>query len=267
MKNEWLLHIQSVGSESNPPLLLIHGFMEDMEMWTSYLPLLSENHFVLMIDLPGHGKSKLDSSQIPSISSIANLVIETIEPFALQNSEIIGHSLGGYVGLELMKQDSRFSHLTLLHSHPWADSDEKKKDRDRVAQFVETKSELFIQEAIPHLFAHSNQHETAIQRYIECAKKMTPSAISWSTIAMRDRSDLECLILENPEKFTLIQGEHDVLIPNERTGSFAALNNIEYIEIQDCGHMSHEEKPVELKAVFRKLYSNKLNVNRIKTIT
>ncbi len=252
MNSDVKLHVQTLGSESNPALLLIHGFMEDQSMWEAFTPLLSEKNFVILIDLPGHGKSNLDDLQVPSVRLIADQVYETIRSFSFDKVAIIGHSLGGYVGLELMKKPTLFSHLTLLHSQPWADSEEKKKDRERVAEFVNTKSDLFIQEAIPHLFAHPNLHSKAIQHYIHLAKKMNPNAIAWTTLAMRNRANLEQLMQDFPHKFTCIQGEKDALIPKIKMKPFTLENKIEYIEIQDCGHMSHEENPTELKAIFTK---------------
>ena len=37
--------------------------------------------------------------------------------------------MGGYIGLELLKQDKNLDKLILLHSNIWADSEERKRNR------------------------------------------------------------------------------------------------------------------------------------------
>ena len=40
------------------PLVLLHGFLENVDMWKDFIPQLSVNSKVICIDLLGHGKTE-----------------------------------------------------------------------------------------------------------------------------------------------------------------------------------------------------------------
>lgn len=243
MKNKTALNYRVFGNGN--PVLLLHGFLEDASMWDAFVTC--NNSKIIPIDLNGHGQSQLASNLNRSVKNMALQVMEIVNLNGWQNAQIIGHSMGGYVGLELMKLNPQFEHLTLLNSHPWDDTDEKKSDRNRVIQLVHIKPNLFISEAIPSLFANKEQFPDTIATYIHNAQKMNPNAISWVTAAMRDRLDNSKLLIENPEKYTVIQGEKDNLIPAKKMAEFCAKHAVSYIEVAHCGHMIHEENTEALK--------------------
>lgn len=232
-------------SGNGDPVLFLHGFMEDLSMWdhlTANIPVRA-----IAIDLTGHGKSQLTDT-VPSIDTMAEQVMNLVEELGVKNAQIVGHSLGGYVALELMKRNPLFEHATLFHSHPWEDAPSKKTDRNRVIELVKEKAAFFIQEAIPNLF-FKRDLTPIIEHYIQIAKKMSPEAIAWSAAAMRDRNDLSDLMIEQASRFTLIQGEHDALISKSHTSSFCKSSGINYIEIESCGHMGHEEQPQKTQTI------------------
>ncbi len=231
-------------SGNGDPVVFLHGFMEDLSMWETFLPDL-QHKTCISIDLHGHGESFFNESLPCEISTMAQQVKDTLNELAIPNYQLVGHSLGGYVGLELLKTDSRVEHLVLFHSHPWPDSPAKKADRDRVSKFVLTKSVVFIREAIPNLFAFPGEHSGAIRQYCAIAEKMDPKAIAWSTTAMRNRGSSEQLLTDRPENVSIIQGQLDPLIPNLQLREFAEKNGVGFYEIPRCGHMGQVEAPAE----------------------
>lgn len=240
-------------SGNGDPVLFLHGFMEDSSMWDHILSELPVR--AIAIDLPGHGKSKTPV-QPASIRLMAEKVMEIVGLEGLENAQIIGHSLGGYVALELIKMNPSFEHATLFHSHPWEDSEAKKEDRNRVIELVKEKSSFFIREAIPNLFWDKSLIQT-MNHYITIAQKMQPEAIAWAAAAMRDRVDNTPLMVNHTSKFTIVQGEFDALIPRVSTCKFCKTNNINYIELSSCGHMAHEEQPSKTLEAFKTILINK----------
>lgn len=233
-------------SGNGDPVVFLHGFMEDQTMWDFLLPELSHKT-VITIDLHGHGNSPFDPSLTPSIAAMGQQVMATITQLGLGHYQLVGHSMGGYVGCFLLENDPRLEHLILFHSHPWSDSPTKKTDRERVSELVKTKAAFFIREAIPNLFAHAEKHGSAIERYCRMADRMKPEAISWATLAMRDRPASDELLKNNHERVSIIQGQLDPLIPNLELHRFATTANIGFYEIPDCGHMGQEEQPEAVK--------------------
>ncbi len=55
-------------------LVLLHGYLETKEVWTSFAKKLSKTFRVITIDLPGHGKSDViaDTHSMSLMAEIVN---------------------------------------------------------------------------------------------------------------------------------------------------------------------------------------------------
>ena len=81
---------------SGKPILLLPGFGESLKMWRHSVPVLSEGHQVICLDLRGHGRSM----KVPGGNRqvrMAQDVRELIDHLGLQDVLLVGHSLGGAV--------------------------------------------------------------------------------------------------------------------------------------------------------------------------
>ncbi len=94
------IHFTSHGSGN--PLILLHGFMESSRIWEPFLPTLCEHRQVVCIDLPGHGESGC-FNEIHSMEDMAKAVKEVLWHLEIEKAAVAGHSMGGYVSLELNK--------------------------------------------------------------------------------------------------------------------------------------------------------------------
>lgn len=226
-------------SGEGPNVLFLHGFMENLSMWDhliAHLPIRA-----IRIDLHGHGASFFDNQLEPSVETMADQVLQIVANEKIDQCIVVGHSLGGYVGLELMKKRTSFEHLVLFHSHPWGDPPEKQVDRRRVAELVKTKAAVFIHEAIPKLFFEPNKHALAIDHYEKMALAMLPEAIGWSALAMAERIDQTATVLKQKEKFTFFIGKEDQLVNVRLLESFCITNEINHVVFEETAHMAHEE--------------------------
>lgn len=228
---------------SGPALVFIHGFLESSTMW-DVLPLKDLNHKCIFIDLPGHGKSALENiPEEPSICWMANQVIATLDALDVSSFSIVGHSMGGYVALEIKRQIPDCRKVVLLNSNFWPDGEQKKKDRVRIASLVLKAKNLFIQEAIPHLFNDIKKHETTILNLVKEAKKMDAGAIAFSSLAMRNRTDFSLQIMEKPLDYLFIHGVLDRLVETEEYHRKTAAFPEQLCLIDGAGHMSAWENP------------------------
>lgn len=108
-------------------LVFLHGFLESSTMW-SYLDLNELPAQRIFIDLPGHGKSELtDTSEWPSIDFMTDEVMNVLTKLRIESYNVIGHSMGGYIGLLLKEKDNRCEKVILMNSNFWADSEKKEK--------------------------------------------------------------------------------------------------------------------------------------------
>lgn len=226
-----------------PAWVFLHGFLESSTMW-DHLPLDDLPIQQIRIDLPGHGWS-FELLNAPSIQLMALEVQRVLDHLSIANFTVVGHSMGAYVGLEL-SQSKGFERLILLNSNCWSDSEQKKKDRIRVANFVHQAKAHFIREAIPNLFSSPAEQGQVIQALIQEANCMTPEAIAFAALAMRERSDFTEFVNANPDRFIFIHGKLDRLVSVEELQAKIAGPKVYLL---DCGHMAHIEAGEEVLGV------------------
>lgn len=254
MNNQGLFHkwIPFNGSTKDP-VVFIHGFLETHTIWYG-LSLQQIERPILLLDVSGFGKSPLLDDHHPSIDYFSSEVIALLQTYQVDNYDIVGHSMGGYIGLELLKKDHQAKKLILLNSNFWEDSDLKKKERTRVADVLLKSKNLFISEAIPNLFVHPEQHPTIVQELINEAKNGVAEWYAYATLAMRERADFSSFLKQNPDSFEIIHGENDALIPTqameEKCNGWK-----DFHTVKDSGHMSLFEQPKEVIALLKKLLS------------
>jgi pimeloyl-ACP methyl ester carboxylesterase len=227
------------------PVILIHGFCETHEVWARFGRVLSKDFRVISIDLPGFGKSA-PLPQIFSVADAASAVNGLLVKLGIEQCVPIGHSLGGYVTLAMVSQQSSlFSAFGLFHSTAYADSDERKVSRNKVVEFV-TKNGVppFIETFIPPLF-HDKAHPD-IPMAVKMALQTKQETLVGYARAMRDRPNLTSVIEKFNRPIIFIAGEKDTVIPVETLQKQAnlALNPHLHI-ILDAAHMGMFEKETE----------------------
>jgi pimeloyl-ACP methyl ester carboxylesterase len=235
------------------PVVLIHGFCEISEMWRSFAEELSSDFRVICPDLPGFGKSPIDSDQI-TLEEVAVQLEEWMEENQISNPIVIGHSLGGYVALALLElMGSRLKAIGLFHSTAFPDDQEKKEMRDRTVIFLMKNGvDKFVTTFVPQLFPEPRRDElqTQIDLAIEQAKESTLEGLIAFTRAMRDRKDrLEVLEHFSSPKL-LIAGTLDgaVKIEASRAQKHAFTD---YFELGETGHMGMVERRNETLEIIR----------------
>lgn len=240
------------------PILFIHGFLESATMWDDFIDEnFDENFQSICIDLPGHGNSILDKEYL-SLKDIAFDIYHFLLNEGIPDFDIVGHSLGGYIAIELHKLLSNESKLVLFHSNFWEDEPERRENRNRAIKVVQENKNLFIHQAIPNLFQEAFRNETFVASLIEEAKQISSFTVVLFSKLMRDRPSNEVYIKKLNTNFLLIQGQFDLIIPIE-----LAKMHVEEINhiITNAGHMGHfEAKDEERKIIFNffKDFSNHL---------
>jgi pimeloyl-ACP methyl ester carboxylesterase len=248
----------SVSGEGNA-IVFLHGFLESNSMW-DYLALEQLNFQKIFIELPGHGQSALrDDSENPSLNFYANEVQKVLAFLKVEKFSIVGHSLGAYVALILKEQNGSCQKVVLLNSNFWADSEQKKKDRLRVAEIAFKAKKVFINEAIPNLFGKVELFQNEIDSLKEEAMKIEPESIAYTALAMRERNDYSEVIAENPTDYFIIHGDLDRLVTTqfltEQTKPIfrEQLANHVFI-IKEAGHMAHIETSEMVMQLLKQIF-------------
>ncbi|MHB8568254.1 MAG: alpha/beta fold hydrolase [Nitrososphaerales archaeon] len=83
---------------SGKALVFVHGACENSQFW-NHQKILSDRYRVLMLDLPGHGKSKPFADGSVTLRRYSDLVASFMAKASLEKAIIVGHSMGGAIAL------------------------------------------------------------------------------------------------------------------------------------------------------------------------
>lgn len=86
---------KSWGKSSLPPMLALHGWLDNANSFDLLAPLLSDKYHLIAIDLPGHGFSSfLPASNHYHFIDGIYLLADIIHSLGFEQVHLLGHSLG-----------------------------------------------------------------------------------------------------------------------------------------------------------------------------
>jgi pimeloyl-ACP methyl ester carboxylesterase len=267
--NSSIINYQVIGT--GKPILLIHGFGEDGNIWQNQIEYLKENYQIIIPHLPGSGSS--DIIEDMSIQGMAECIKEVITnampkfPHILslvegQGAEgvlVLGHSMGGYITLALIeKYPTLFKSFGLIHSTAFADNEEKKTARLKSIEFINQHGAYeFLKSTTPNLF-FDKQHPH-INTLIEQSKNFTSQALIAYYHAMINRPDRTHILKTFTKPILFIIGEHDMAIPFAQSMQQCHLPQQSHVHIlRNTAHMGmweEEEKTNQIIQSFLTLNS------------
>ena len=197
------------GNNKSRTIVMLHGWGQNIEMMKFIGNKLDED--VLIIDLPGFGKSK-EPDTVLSIYDYANLVHDLISNLEIKNIILIGHSFGGKIALAYASK-YKVEKLVLLAS-PFKSKENKINIRTKVLKKLKkvpglNKLEEFAKK---HIGSTDYKNASGIMREIlvkhvnlditEDVKKITcPTLIIWGDndecVPVSDGKLLEKLIKDS----------------------------------------------------------------------
>lgn len=229
-------------------VVLLHGFLENKNMWSEFISDFSKKNRVITIDLLGHGETEC-LGYIHSMEDNADVVHEVLSHLRIRKAVIVGHSMGGYVALAFAElYPDTLKALVLLNSTSRADSEERKINRDRAVKAVKQNYANFIRLSIGNLFSEDNREKLTIEiEKVKTEALKTPlQGIVASLEGMKTRKDREVLLHLTSYPKVLLLGEKDPVLNYNETKEQIESTNVQLITFPD-GHMSHIENKNELK--------------------
>lgn len=231
---------------SGKPIVFLHGFLESSTMWQPLISSLN-GYKVLLIDLPGHGKSeKVADSHTMELQ--AEIIYQILKKENISNAAFVGHSMGGYVLLAIAeKYPEIISKLIMVNSTSALDTVEKKKNRSRAIEIVKRNKKTYVSMAISNLFSEDNRQKFSLE--IENMKNEASTFSTGGIIAiikgLRDRIDRTNVLKDFTNKKYSIVGLKDAIIPIEESRKIATTTNTTLFEVK-TGHFSVLEKCEEI---------------------
>lgn len=99
-----ILHI-GYDEGNGEPIVLLHGIESSSTYWRGVIPVLSQKHRVIALDLLGFGKSPKPLNIAYSLDDQVKWVQKTLRNIGVNKYKVIGHSLGSLVALALAAKE------------------------------------------------------------------------------------------------------------------------------------------------------------------
>ena len=238
---------------SGVAVVLLHGFCENLTIWDNITPTLNKTCEVITLDLPGFGGSRHLSAPT-TLSEVAEKAHEFLQSIGVSEYVVVGHSLGGYLALELARQYSdAILGIGLIHSTAFADDEEKVNSRKKTIEFVQKRGvELFINSFVPQLFA--NKKHSNITTVVELAKRTPERSLINYTKAMMIRGNYLLTLKNWTKPLLFIAGTNDSIVPIDKSRKHLQyMSEACFFELPNVGHMGMYESPDEVTGLVGKL--------------
>lgn len=131
--NDININYEYIKNDSKNTLVFLHGWGQNIEMMKPIaLPFMNKDN-VLLIDLPGHGKSE-EPKDAWTLDEFADMLYALCNYLKIQNPVLIGHSFGGKISI-IYASKYKVSKLVLLSS-PYKASVTKKSLKVKILKKV-----------------------------------------------------------------------------------------------------------------------------------
>lgn len=230
-------------SGNGQPLILIHPFPTDQQLWFPQQSGLKKKFNVITLDLMGFGKSSPTKGQAVTMTEYADQVKALMDHLRLKKAIIGGESMGGYIALAFLKRYPEYvGGLILSNTQSGADSDATKEQRENTALSVlKNGSSEFVAGFLPKALtdnASSQLYQTV--GLIMDAQSATGIASALRGMALRE--DTTGVLQHAVQPILIITSDQDKIIPPEKSEVMhKAAKNSRLATLSQAGHLSSLE--------------------------
>jgi pyruvate dehydrogenase E2 component (dihydrolipoamide acetyltransferase) len=223
------------------PAVLIHGFGGDSDSWLFNIDELAKSRPVYALDLPGHGKSTKNLAS-GELGELARSVTDLLDDIEAPKAHLIGHSLGGAVAFETLRE--RPERVASLVGIAPVGLDDK-VNAAFVDGFIAAEKRKDVKAALQLLLADSDlvsvQMIDGVQRFkrLEGAKEALRAIADKNLPSGRQTAKFLDLIAESRVPLMIVWGERDAILD---PGAARKLpSSVEIVLLEEVGHMPHME--------------------------
>lgn len=232
-------------------LVLIHGYMNSLNVWEKYILEYMNCMKVVAVDLIGHGKSET-VEEISSMELQADMIKSLLDYLKIKQCVMCGHSMGGMITLAFAeKYPNMLKGYCLMNSQALADNEKGKNNRLRACELIDNDRIKFIVDFIPNLFTKDNRikYASEIEELKDIALNTPKEGIIAAQKGMIHRRDRCDVLAQSKCPVLFISGKDDIRIETETLYAQACFPSHCETVILPTGHMSfiEEEQKVKLR--------------------
>ena len=253
-------HIQRLGKSGGKKILFIHGTGSSCHTWSNTVEYLLDKFEVLLVDLPGHGFSKIPAPSQSSLQSVFNGSMELIKKISFVPDLIVGHSAGAAIAVLLSEKIKATNGVICINAAfgefpglagvmfpifakviavvPFS-SDVLaglSKNKERTEKLIANTGSKITKDRLKHyklLFSKPNHVKGTLKLMAE-----------WNL------SEFLSNLKNCNSNITFLVGNLDKTVPVSVSKKWSQiLPSTKYYEILGAGHLVHEEKPYEVSQI------------------
>jgi 3-oxoadipate enol-lactonase len=241
------IKIYEEGNNRALPIIFVHGFPFDNNMWKDQINELSSGFYCISYDIRGLGESSAGDGQY-TMELFVDDLFSVIDMLKIDQPVLCGLSMGGYIVLRAVeKMERKFRGLILCDTKSEADSDEGKLKRaEGIKKINEEGLESFIPDFLDKCFADQFK-KNKISRYqqiIERSIGFDPIGVKGCLLAMAGRTDTTSSLSKINIPSLVLCGEKDNLLTpvlvNEMSNK---IHDSQFFIVPDAGHIVSIENP------------------------
>lgn len=231
------------------PLMLVAGLASDSQSWQPIISELSRHFLVITLDNRGVGRTRPQEIEV-SIQQTADDCIALIRQLELPSVNLLGHSMGGFVALDIAIRRPECINKLLLAGTSSLNSKRNNALFSGWASFLETGMDLeqWFRNIFYWIFsARFFENEAIVNDMIRYAVEYP---YPQSSIAFRnqvnaiERFDCTESLSSITAKTIVISGKEDLLFPTEVCSRLSeAIPGAAYSAIDNAAHSIHMEQP------------------------
>jgi pimeloyl-ACP methyl ester carboxylesterase len=235
------------------PLVLIHGFGLNRDIWRKMAEKYLQGHYVILPDVRGHGESQAPERPY-SMTSLADDIAALLDTLEIEKAVLCGHSMGGYITLAFAeKYPGRLAGLGLITTHAGADSSSKRAGRYETIEALKERGAVVVAE---NLAKKLTKHEDILRLTFDILSKTAPEGMIGVLQGMAERPDRWHVLSEIKVPALVVAGKEDQIVDVDVARQMAdSLTNSEFLLIDGAGHMPMLEDPGTLGLGLKRLLS------------
>jgi 3-oxoadipate enol-lactonase len=242
---------------SGPPVVLLHPFPANHELWKPAAQALVSRYRVILPDLRGHGDSGIGTGPAVMQKHAADIA-RVLDHEEVRRVPFVGVSIGGYVLFEFWrKYRARVEALVLCNTKAQGDTLEARAGRlQAAADVMERGTEPFFAPMLPQLLGKTtlSTRPDLVDGALRMMRKMSPEDVAMVQRGMAERPDSGETLKTINVPTLIVTGDEDIF-----TGVAEAelmrqnVQNSLMKVIPKAGHYSPWEQPGEVGKLVRQL--------------
>lgn len=264
--NNLLVSCTDDGDPGSPVIIFIHGFPFNKSMWNVQKEKLKDRYRVIAYDVRGHGNSDAGKEDF-SIELFAKDLLVLMDTLKIDKTVLCGLSLGGYIALNaVLNYPERFTALILSDTQCIADTPEVKEKRMKTIEAIRmTGVEKYADESIKNLFAPGSfiLRKAEIAAIKEMIVKTSVKSLSNTLNALAFRKETCSKLKEIKIPVLIMTGKEDIITPpSSAQFMHERIKDSLLCIIENAGHLSNLENPVEFNNHLEKFCSSLVRVHK-----